>query len=108
MKTQISVAFVKKILKINMIKIKKILQSQRSCHTGDYGGVVPIICNLNYSIPKEVTMIFHNGSDDDYDFIVKKPAEESEGQLTWFRENTKKYIAFSVPVGKQVTTTDKN
>ena len=53
-------------------------------------------------------MIFHSGSDDDYDFIVKKPAEESEGQLTWFGENTKKYIAFSVPVGKQVTTTDKN
>ena len=26
-------------------------------------------------------MIFHNGSNDDYDFIVKKPAEEFEGQL---------------------------
>ena len=35
-------------------------------------------------------MIFHNGSNYDYHFIVKEPAEQHEGQFTFFGENTEK------------------
>ena len=52
-------------------KDKKNIATLEILSYGWLRSVVPIICNLNYSIPKEVTMIFHNGSNDDYDFIVK-------------------------------------
>ena len=42
----------------------------------------------------------HNGSKYDYHFIIKELAEESEGQFECFRENSEKYITFSVPIKK--------
>ena len=35
-------------------------------------------------------------------------AEKFEKQFTCLGENTKKYITFTVSIGKEVTTTDKN
>ena len=32
------------------------------CYTHNYRGVAPNICNCKYSIPKEITIIFHNQS----------------------------------------------
>ena len=43
-------------------------------------------------------MVFHNGSTYDYYFIIKKLAEEFKGQFESLRQNTKKYITFSVPI----------
>ena len=37
--------------------------------------------NLKYSIPKEIPVIFHNGSNYDYDFIMKELTKEFEGEL---------------------------
>ena len=54
MRMQKSVTFIKKILKKNMLKIKNIVKLYRE--------VTHSICNLKYSIPKEITIIFHNGS----------------------------------------------
>ena len=51
-------------------------------------------------VPKEIPNVFHNGSNYDYHFIMKESVEESEGQLTCLRENTNKYITFSVPIQK--------
>ena len=34
------------------------------------------ICNLNYSAPKKVPIIFHHGSNYDYHFIIKELAEK--------------------------------
>ena len=35
----------------------------RICHyTGKYRGAVRCICNLRWSIPKAIPVIFHNGS----------------------------------------------
>ena len=43
------------------------------------------ICNVKYNIPKEIPVVFHNGSNHDYHFIIKELAKEFEG------ENTKKH-----------------
>ena len=69
------------------------------CHyTGKYSGAAHDICNLRYKIPKEIPVVFHNGSTYDYHFIIKGLAEEFEGEFESLGENTEKYITFSVPV----------
>ena len=38
----------------------------------------------------------------DYHFIIKEIAKEFEGQFECLRENTEKYITFSVPIKKEL------
>ena len=40
-------------------------------HVGKYGGVAYYICNLRYSLPKEIPVVVQNGSNYDYHFIIK-------------------------------------
>ena len=54
------------------------------------------ICDLNYSVLKQVPIDFHNESNYDYHFIIKELAEEFEKQVTSLGENTEKYITFTV------------
>ena len=54
-------------------------------------------------IPKEIPAVFHNGSTYHYRFIIKELAEEFEGEVEYFGENTEKYITFSVPIKKEIT-----
>ena len=43
------------------------------CHyTGKYRGEAHNICNLRYRIPKEISIVFHNGSTYDYHFTIKE------------------------------------
>ena len=56
------------------------------------------ICNLEYSVPKKIPIVFYNGSSYDYNFIIKELAEEFRKQFTCLEENTKKYITFTVPI----------
>ena len=58
-------------------------------------------------MPKEVSIVFHNGSNYDNHFIIKELAEEFEEKFTCLGENTEKYITFSVPIEKEVTRIDK-
>ena len=44
---------------------------------------------------EKTPIVFHNGSNCNYRFIIKELAEEFEGQLTFLGENTKNYIIFS-------------
>ena len=76
-------------------------------YTRNYKGAHDI-CNLRYKIPKEIHVVFHNGSTYDYHFIIKKLAEEIEGELECLGENTEKYITFSVPLKKEITKIDKD
>ena len=79
------------------------------CHyTGEYRGVAHDICNLRYKIPKEIPILFHNGSTYDYHFIIKELAEEFEGEFECLGENTEKYITFSVPIKNEITKKDKD
>ena len=92
-----------------MLKIKKYRKFRDHCnYTGEYKGAAHNICNLKYSVPKEIPITFQNKSNYDYHFIIKELAEEFEKQFTCLEENTAKYINFSVPVQKAVTRIDKN
>ena len=74
------------------------------CHyTGKYRGVAHDICNLRYKIPKEIPLVFHNGSTYDYHFIITELGEEFEGEFECYGENTEKCITFSVPIKKEIT-----
>ena len=76
--------------------------------TGKYRGVAHVICNLKYSIPKKCPVVVHNGSNDDYHFIIKELVKEFEGEFNCLGENTKKCKTFSVPITKEVKSIDKN
>ena len=41
-----------------------------SHYTGIYRGAAYSICNLEYSVPKRIPTVFHNGSIYDYHFII--------------------------------------
>ena len=70
-------------------------------------GAVDSIYNLKHSVPKNIWIVSHNGSNYDYHF-VKKELEEELKKDTCLGENTDKYIAFTVPIEKEVTRIDKN
>ena len=73
------------------------------CHyTGKFRGAAHSICNLRYKTPKEIPVVFHNGSTYDYHFIIKQLAKEFDGQFECLGENTEKYITFSVPIKKEI------
>ena len=80
----------------------------RSHYTGEYRCAVHSICNIKNNVHKIISTDFHNGSNYDYHFIIKELAEEFERQFTFLRENTEKYITFTVPIEKVVTRVDKN
>ena len=104
----IFVIFVKKNL-VLMIMIKNIID--HSHYTGEYRGAAHNICNLRYKMPKEIPVVFHNGSKYDYHSIIKELADEFKGQLECLGEKTEKHINFPVPISKELengkTTTYK-
>ena len=71
-------------------------------YTGKFRGAGYSICNLRYKIPKEILVIFHNGSTYDYHFIIKQLAKEFKVQFKCLGGNTEKYITFSVPIKKEL------
>ena len=78
------------------------------CHyTGKYRGAAHNICNLRYKIPKEIPIVFHNGSTYDYHIIIKELAKEFDGNFKCLGENTEKYIKFSVPIKKEIKNKNK-
>ena len=48
----------------------------------------------------EITVVFHNGSNSDYHFVIKELANEFEGQIECLGESKEKYKTFSVPIEK--------
>ena len=58
-------------------------------------------------MPNEIPVVFHNGSNYNYHFIIKELAKEFEGQFECLGENTEKYKNFSVPIKKEVIVIDK-
>ena len=59
------------------------------CHfTGKYRGAAHSICNLRFNVPNEIPVVFHNGSNYDYHFIVKELANEFKGKFEYLGENT--------------------
>ena len=63
MKMQKSVIFVERNLKINICKTKKYYKVTDHCHyTGEYRGAAHSVCNLKYSVPKKIPIVFHDVS----------------------------------------------
>ena len=80
---------------------KKHYKVKDHCHyTGKYRGAAHNICNLRYKTPKEIPIVFHNGSTYDYHFIIKVLVKEFDGNFECLGENTEKYITFLVPIKK--------
>ena len=40
-------------------------------------------CNIKYSVPKIIPIVFHNRLNYDYHFIIKELAEEFKEQFTY-------------------------
>ena len=73
------------------------------CHyMGKHRGAAHNMCNLRYKVPKEIPIVFHNGSLYDYHFIIKELVKEFDGNFECLGENTEKYITFSVPIKKKI------
>lgn len=54
------------------VKDKTYFKDKDHCHyTDEYIGATHSICNLGYSIPREITVIFQDASNSDYHFIIK-------------------------------------
>ena len=72
------------IWKINIWKIKNIVKSDL-CHcTWEYRSAAHNICNLKYSVPKKIRIVFHNGH--------KRVSRKISKTIYLFRKNTEKAI----------------
>ena len=57
------------------LKDKKYCKIRDHCHyTGEYRGAAHRTCNLKYSVPRKIPIVFHNGSNYEYHFIIKELA----------------------------------
>ena len=78
------------------------------CHfTGKYRGVVNSMCNLKYKVPKNIAVIFHNGSIYDNHLIIRQISKDFNGYFKCTGENTEKYFTFSMNVAKKDTSSKK-
>ena len=74
---------------------KKYYKVKEHCHyTGKLRGAAHNICNLRYKIPKEIPVVFHNGSTYDYHFIIKQFANEFKGYFDFLRREYRKIHYF--------------
>ena len=70
--------------------MQKYRKDRDRCHrTGEYWGAAHSICSLKYSVPKEILILFNNGSN--YDYHFKGAVRKAWGTIYLFRrksENT--------------------
>ena len=59
-------------------------------------------------MPKKIPIVFYNGPNYDYQFIIKQLTEKFKKQLTCLEESTEIYITITIPIEKEVTKIDKN
>ena len=72
------------------------------CHyTGKYRGAAHSKCNLQYKVPKEIPVVFHNGSKYDYHFITNEISKGTDGAQC-LGEDAEKYITFKLPLKKEI------
>ena len=54
------------------LRDKKYYKARDHCHyAGKYGGAAHSICNLKYSVPKKIPIVFHYEFNHDYPVIIK-------------------------------------
>ena len=73
------------------------------CHyTGKYRRSAHEISNLRYKTPKEVSIVFHNGSTYDYHFIIKELQKEFQGKFECFKKIQKNVLLFHFQLKKNL------
>ena len=64
------------------MKDKKYRKVRDYCHYKEkYRGAAHSICNLKYSAPKKIPIVFHKWSNYDYYFIIKELAKKFKNNL---------------------------
>ena len=80
-----------KFEKKKYLKDKKYRKVRYHCHyTWKCRGAGHSINNLTHSMPKKNPIVFHNGSNYNYHFIIKEVAEELKKEFTSSGESTEK------------------
>ena len=66
-------------------------------YTGKYRWAAHSICNLWYKTLKEISVVFHNGSTDNYHLIIEQLVSKRTWQSAWMprRKYKKIYYFFS-------------
>ena len=73
------------------MKDKKYCKFGHHCQfTGEHRGLVHSKYNLKYKAPKNKLIVFHDGLNYDYHFIIKELAEEFEKTIYLFRRKYRK------------------
>ena len=93
-------------VKKNFLQTKIIRKSLENCEKSETIAIIQenieeLLIVINHRIPKEIPVVFHNGSAYDYHYIIKQLAREFKGNFECVGENTEKYITFSVPIRKK-------
>ena len=71
--------------------------------TRKFRGAAHSICNLRYSVPLDIPVIFHNGSKYDYQFIIKELAEKFKGEdFKCLQKILKNILAFHCQLKKKL------
>ena len=76
-------------------------------YTGKYRGAAHNICNLGYSTQKDIPVLFHNGSNYDFNLIITELAKEFRSELQCVPVNTNKYMSFSIRIRRKNMLTRK-
>ena len=52
------------------------------------------ICIYKFNVSNEIPVIFHNGTNYDYHFVIKELANKFQGQFQCLGENTERFFSF--------------
>ena len=67
-------------------------------YTGLYRSAAHSICSLRYSTQTDIPVVIHNGSNYDFDLIIKELAEEFRTEIQCIPKDKEKYKSFSIPI----------
>ena len=72
------------------------------CHyTGQYRGPAHRSCNLRYTIPNYIPIVFHNLSGYDAHLFIRELVKKfNTGKIGVITENKEKYISFNVDINR--------
>ena len=55
-------------------------------YIGKYGGTAYSMFNLKNNVPNEIPIVFHNGSNYDYHFVIKKLVKQFKREFNFLRK----------------------
>ena len=94
---------------LKLDKGKSYRKDRYHCHyTSKYLSTAHSIWNLKFNVPNEIPLVFHNDSNYDYHFIIKKLWNVFQGKIECHGENFEKLKVFFVPVKGEVIKADKD